>query len=160
MRGLHNIVRLMRRAAFAALLSLAGAVAVAAATRVVPVPSTGDTIPDPSAWQYVITGQIEAFRRGDARAAMGYAGSMFKRRFHDPTVFMMSIAAAGYAPIFTSTSHSFGKFVQPDPKTAVQVVEFIGAKQELYEAIYAVSKEAEGWRVEGVQLMKLDGIAA
>jgi hypothetical protein len=117
------------------------------------------SIPDPSSWQQVITIQIEAFRKGDAETAMKYAGSMFRRRVTDPNLFMRSVAAAGYKPIFTSLSHSFGQFTQPDPRTALQVVLFIGARQQLYEAIYALQQEAGGWRVESLELMQLDGMA-
>lgn len=119
----------------------------------------GDVAADPSVWQVVITGQIEALRKGDGPAALSFAGAIFKKNFSDPNVFMMSIASAGYTPIFTSVSHTFGKFTQPDPMTALQVVDLVGPKQELFEAIYMLQKEADGWRVEGVQLAKTDGMA-
>ncbi len=70
----------------------------------------------------------------------------------------MSIANSGYTPIFTSVSQSFGKFAQPDPDSVVQVVNLVGAKQELYEAIYVLGREDGQWRVQGVQLAKLDGV--
>ncbi|HTJ57580.1 MAG TPA: DUF4864 domain-containing protein [Devosiaceae bacterium] len=153
--------RLTRAFRVVLLVLAAGSATLAIAAPAVPpaVPSTGNTIPDPSAWQYVITKQIEAFRVGDAQAAMSYAGAGFKRRFTDPRLFMVTVAAAGYFPIFTSLSHSFGIFTQPDPRTAVQVVELVGPRQQRYEAIYALSKEADGWRVESVGLMQLDGMA-
>lgn len=116
-------------------------------------------VPDPAAWQDVITGQIEAFRKGDAATALSLAAEAFRKSFSDPAVFMVSIAASGYTPIFTSVSHSFGSFSQPDAATVMQVVEFVGPRQELYEAIYALGKEADGWRVQGVELMKKDGIS-
>jgi len=132
-----------------------------------PAPSTPAAAPaapgavavDPSVWQVVITGQIEAFRKGDGATALSFAGAIFKKNFSDPNLFMMSIAAAGYAPIFTSVSHTFGKFTQPDPLTALQVVDLVGPKQELFEAIYMLQKEADGWRVEGVELAETDGMA-
>jgi len=124
-------------------------------------PSTapGDVVADPSVWQVVITGQIEAFRKGDATTALSFAGAVFKKNFSDPNVFMMSIASAGYTPIFTSVSHTFGKFTQPDPMTALQIVDLVGPKQELLEAIYMLQKEPDGWRVEGVELARTAGTA-
>jgi len=124
-----------------------------------PPATPGAIAVDPSVWQVVITSQIEAFRKGDAAGALSFAGAMFKKNFSDPNVFMISIASAGYTPIFTSVSHTFGKFTQPDPMTALQVVNLVGPKQELFEAIYVLQKEADGWRVEGVQLAKTDGMA-
>jgi hypothetical protein len=118
-----------------------------------------DVKPDPAEWQSVITGQIEAFRKGDGATALSFAAQVFKTTFKDPNTFMVSIAASGYTPIFTSVSQSFGAFTQPDAMTVVQVVNLIGPKQELYEAIYALGKEADGWRIEGVQLTKKDSVS-
>ena len=59
-----------------------------------------EIVPDPSAWQNVITGQIEAFRHGDAPTAFGFAAAPFQTAFPDAVTFMESIAASGYTPIF------------------------------------------------------------
>ena len=118
-----------------------------------------EIVPDPSAWQNVITGQIEAFRHGDAPTAFGFAAAPFQTAFPDAMTFMESIAASGYTPIFTSVSHSFGKFTKLDDQTVMQIVNLVGAKQELFDAVYQLTKEAGGWRVVGVQLMKSNGIA-
>ena len=119
--------------------------APAAPTVTTPAPALtppADTVPDPAAWQSVITGQIDAFRKGDSAGALSFAGAMFQKTFTDPSMFMVAIAQSGYIPIFTSVSHSFGTFTQPDALTVVQVVELVGPKQELFEAIYALAKEA------------------
>jgi hypothetical protein len=121
-------------------------------------PAATTVVPDPAAWQGVISGQIEAFRKGDAPTAFSYAGSAFQKTFTDPAQFMLSIAASGYAPIFTSVSHQFGGFAQPDDKTVVQNVTLIGPNREVYKAIYALALEPTGWRVQGVELMKDDSI--
>jgi hypothetical protein len=126
------------------------------ATATAPAPAPVAT--DPSAWQSVITGQIDAFRNGDAPTAFSYAGAAFQKAFSDPAVFMMSIAASGYSPIFTSVSQSFGKFAQPDPNSVVQLVVLVGPKQEIYDATYVLMLEPAGWRIQGVQLVKEDAI--
>jgi hypothetical protein len=157
MSGLKRVLCAIATMAAVAFMSNVAALAGEAAAPASP-PNTPETpaeiTPDPSPWQDVITGQIEAFRKGDGKTALGYAGAAFQKTFADPDTFMISIAASGYGPIFTSVSHSFGRFTQPDANSVVQVVELIGPRQESYEAIYALGKEAGGWRVEGVELMK------
>ena len=162
MRSLTGFVRL------AAAFVLASAVGAGPALAAGPVagegaapatpPATAAKV-DPVAWQSVITGQIEAFRAGDAPKALSYAGAAFKKTFTDPVQFMQTIAQSGYSPIFVSVSHNFGAFTQIDASDVAQVVNFVGPKQELYQAIYVLGLEPDGWRVDGVQLMKTDGMA-
>jgi len=161
---MQRIAGACRAAALAILLSVTLApIAWADAPGVTPPTSDTPAAPvaaDPSPWQTVITGQIEAFRKGDGKTALSFAGAAFQKAFSDPNTFMISIAASGYAPIFTSVSHSFGKFSQPDATTAIQVVDLVGPKQETFEAIYVLTKETDGWRVEGVELMKTNSVNA
>jgi hypothetical protein len=164
MRSLFRRLQLVSTAGF--LLISSGAVvfaddAVPAAPAPIVAPSgakPAELLPDPAAWQDVITGQIEAFRKADAKAAFGYAAAPFQKAFSDPAVFMMSIAQSGYLPILTSVSHSFGTYTQPDTSSVVQIVNLVGPKQELFEAIYFLGKEDGGWRVQGVQLSKQPGM--
>ena len=139
--------------------TLCGAPQPALAAEAVPATPPAQQVPDPSAWQAVVTGQIEAFRKGDAAAALGFAASGFRKMFSNPAVFMVSIAQSGYAPIMTSVSHSFGSFTQLDPDSVMQVVTIVGPRQEIYQAIYSLGREADGWRVQGVTLMKEDAVS-
>jgi hypothetical protein len=41
---------------------------------------------------------------------------------------------------------------------ALQDVKLLGTDQSVYEAIYQMVKEPEGWRVAGVQLLKTPAI--
>lgn len=109
------------------------------------------------AWQQAITGQIEAFRAGDAARAMTYAGSMFKLTYRDPDIFYDVIKGSGYGPILESTSHSFGKFTRQD-KVVYQLVKIQGPNQRLYDALYTMGDEEDGWRVLGVILRANEGI--
>ena len=117
-----------------------------------------DTAPAEAEWQAVITGQIQAFRDKDAPAALSFAGAEFKKNFTDPAQFFIAIMGSGYTPIMDSRSHTFGQFKLVTPEQVVQDVKFIGNDQSLYEAIYQLDKEADGWRVHGVQLMKQPGV--
>lgn len=109
-------------------------------------------------WQAVITGQIEAFRQADGAGALEFASSGFRVRFADPQMFYEAIRASGYEPIIESRSHTFAEFEQVTESSVFQVVRFVGPDQGLYEAIYQMIEEPEGWRVEGVALRREQGV--
>ncbi len=109
-------------------------------------------------WQSVITSQIEAFRAKDAPGAFQYAGAGFQVAFPTAEAFFSAIAGAGYGPIMESRSHAFGKFEKMGDKTVVQEVKLLGNDQSLYEAFYQLAEEENGWRVQGVSLLKQAGM--
>jgi hypothetical protein len=110
-------------------------------------------------WQDVISGQIQAFRDHDAPAAFSYAGSVFHVTFPSAEMFFNAIMRSGYAPIMESTSHSFGEHRMLGERGVIQEVRLIGKDQERYGAIYQLTEEEAGWRVQGVQLFKQPGLA-
>lgn len=132
---------------------------VAGLLLLVAVPALAQGVAPEEAWQKVITGQIEAFRHGDAPEAFALAGTGFQDTFPNAVTFFEVIIASGYAPIMLSKSHSFGAFQRTDDKGVAQVVKFVGPHQEIYEAVYQLVEEANGWRVQGVSLGKPAGIA-
>lgn len=133
-----------------AALVLLGSLAVAEE----PAPPTAGVEP----WQSVIDSQIEAFRAKDAAGAFQWAGAGFQVAFPSPEAFFAAIVGSGYAPIMESRSHSFGKFQKLGDKSVLQEVKLLGNDQGLYEAFYMLAEEANGWRVQGVQLAKQPGV--
>lgn len=111
-------------------------------------------------WQDAITGQIEAFRHGDGEKALSFAGFAFQVRYRDrdPAAFVRDIKRSGYGPIMDSSSHSFGKFQIRDDNAVLQVVKIFGPNQGLYQALYQLKVEGDGWRVQSVILRKEPGI--
>jgi hypothetical protein len=109
-------------------------------------------------WQAVITSQIEAFRAKDAPGAFEYAAAAFHAGFPSAEAFFVAIVGSGYAPIMESRSHSFGKYEKLGDTVVLQEVKLVGNDQSLYEALYQLSEETEGWRVSGVQLLKQPGM--
>ncbi len=111
-------------------------------------------------WQATVTGQVEAFRAGDGAAALSFAGEGFRTQFEgQPEAFLLAIVATGYEPIVESRSHSFGTFDRISETSVVQVVNFVGADQGLYQALYQLTEEpGEGWRVQGVALRREAGV--
>jgi len=110
-------------------------------------------------WQEVISGQIQAFRDHDAPVAFSYAGAGFQVTYPTAEAFFEAIVTSGYAPIMDSKSHSFGPYEMVGDIGVVQEVRFTGLDQSLYRAVYQLTEEPEGWRVQGVQLIKEAGIA-
>jgi hypothetical protein len=110
-------------------------------------------------WQDVISSQIQAFRDHDAPAAFSYAGAGFQTSFPNAETFFNAIVTSGYAPIMDSVSHSFGAFQMVGQIGVIQEVKLVGRDQAIYEAIYQLTEEPVGWRVQGVQLVKQQGIA-
>jgi hypothetical protein len=111
-------------------------------------------------WQATVTGQIEAFRAEDGAAALEFAGEPFRIQFEgQPEAFYEAIIASGYEPIVRSRSHSFGEFKTVTETRVLQVVDFVGPEQGLYQALYELGDEAgEGWRVLGVVLRREAGV--
>lgn len=118
-----------------------------------------DGVPEPAgaAWQQVVSAQIEAFRRGDAAGALALAGEGFRSAYDDPVRFYDDIAR-GYRPILESISHSFGDFSLADDVLVLQVVRLVGPDQGLYEALYQLALEPDGWRVQAVALRAREGM--
>lgn len=118
-----------------------------------------DAPPPPAAgWQAVIAGQIQAFRLHDAPGALSFAGDSFHKAYPDPEEFYQAIIGMGYAPIAQSRSQSFGPYKLVSPDVVLQEVELIGNDSTVYEALYQLTREADGWRVYGVQLTKTSGL--
>jgi hypothetical protein len=111
-------------------------------------------------WQAIITGQVEAFHAQDGNAALGFAGGGFKARFTDPSAFLKAIRDWGYAAIMDSRSHSFGAYQLIDQDHVLQLVDFLGPDQAIYQAVYQLVREPDGWRIAGVQMMKTGGMGA
>jgi Domain of unknown function (DUF4864) len=111
-------------------------------------------------WQSVITKQIEAFRASDGAAALTCAGESFRKRFDkDPGEFYQFIANSDYSPIVKSSSHSFGEFkMDEDESIVLQIVSIVGRDQRVYKAIYEMTREAEGWKVQGVTQLIAESI--
>jgi hypothetical protein len=106
----------------------------------------------PQMWQDTITTQIEAFRTHDSAGALRMASEAFRSSFPDAETFYRVIVGSGYAPIALSRTHQFGDCRRVDADRVMQDVTLIGADQSLYSARYLLGREADGWRVEAVQL--------
>lgn len=128
-------------------------------TAAVPTSAQDEAVTAAAAWQDVISGQIQAFRERDAPTAFDYAGAAFKVSFQNAEIFFETILQSGYEPIVESRSHSFGTYEQVGAMVVLQQVTLVGNDLQLYGAIYQLIEEPEGWRVQGVQLYRQQGMA-
>jgi hypothetical protein len=112
-------------------------------------------------WQSAITQQIEAFRRGDAETALSFAAFSFQVRYRDQqaAAFVRDVERSGYGPILSSRAHSFGAFRVVEQRQVLQVVKLTGGDLGLYQALYQLRQEPDGWRVESVMLRKQPGLS-
>lgn len=140
-------------------LSLASALALASAPAV--AQSQGPVSPGGLAaaeWQGVIHNQLQAFRDLDASGAFSYSASSFHTAFKSPEDFFVTIANAGYAPLMDTQSETFGSYDLVNPDVVFQDVKFSGKDNQYYEAVYGLTREAGGWRVEAVVVTKMPGV--
>ncbi|MBJ3783518.1 DUF4864 domain-containing protein [Devosia sediminis] len=122
-------------------------------------PATGQELDTERPWEVSVTGQIEALRDGDGAAALALAGAGFRAAYMDPQDFIADIERSGYKPIGASRTHTFGTYRELASGMVVVSVELIGTDGQVWEAIYQVADEPEGWRVQGVVLRSTPGIA-
>lgn len=133
------------------------AIVVLIALSLMPNLSSGEERTD-APWQAVISSQIEAFRTKDSAGALAVASAGFRAQFNDPQLFYEAILAAGYGPIMDSRSHTFAEFQRVGADAAVQIVLIVGPDQGLYQALYEMRHEDDGWRVFGVALWREEGV--
>jgi uncharacterized protein DUF4864 len=114
--------------------------------------------PSPVEWQAVIAGQILAFRTHDAPGALSFAAAAFHQAYPDPNDFFIAIVSSGYSPIMESSRQQFGPYKLVAPDQVLQDVKLTGNDQSIYEAIYMLAKEKDGWRVNGVRLVKTSAV--
>lgn len=141
--------------------SLVRAGAVALALSLVPLSALhADPLSKAQAsWEAVITSQIDALRTGDASTALKLSTRAFQVSYSaEPQLFIDAIVSAGYAPILESRSHGFAEFVQLRPHEAVQLVRVVGRDYLVYEVVYDLVEEADGWRVRNVALVGQNGL--
>lgn len=112
---------------------------------------------DSSVWQDVISGQIEAFRAGDAEGALVFAGQAFKDTYDDPVNFIRYIIEGGYGAIVASTAHRFDDYQVVSDGLVLQTLTITGPDGSPYQALYQMGEEEDGWRVWSVALRKAGG---
>ncbi len=115
---------------------------------------------DKSAFQSVISGQIDAFRADDGPRAYGYAAPMIRQIFPNPDVFM-NMVRQGYQPVYRPQSFKFGDAGLSASGRPIQKVTVVGPDGITYEAIYTMERQPDGsWQINGCAIVRAPEMGA
>ena len=110
---------------------------------------------DKSAFQSIVTGQIEAFRGDDGMAAYDFASPMIRSLFPTAAIFMEMVQKA-YPQVYRPESFAFGPVFE-SKGIPVQRVFITGPDGANYVAEYTFQRQPDGsWKINGVTLKKDD----
>ncbi len=104
--------------------------------------------------QSVITGQLQAFEKGDATAAEAFAAPAIKQRFPQPSQFL-DMVKQQYGALIHPRSTQFLDVVD-SPRGPLQKMIVIAADGTVWSAIYSFEKVDGLWRITGCGLEKDD----
>ena len=111
---------------------------------------------DKSAFQSIITQQIEAFRVGDNSKAYSFASPRVQSKFRNAAIFGQ-MARKGYAPVTAPERYQFGR-VSDELGGPTQHVDLTGPAGKSWVALYGFERQSDNtWRISGVVLIKVPG---
>lgn len=113
--------------------------------------------PDPGI-EATISGQMEAFLDRDVDAAFGYASPMIKGLFRSPQNFG-AMVEQGYPMVWTPSDVTFGDLRQENGALYQKVV-VTGPGGRVHVLDYKMIETEDGWRIDGVQVLRQDAFAA
>ena len=108
--------------------------------------------------QGVISDQIAAFQRSDLGAAFAHASPSIQSIFGSPERFGQMVRG-GYPMIWRPSRFEMLR-LQPGPGLQVQTVLFEAQDGTLFEADYEMIEVDGIWRINGVALRKVPGVAS
>ena len=115
---------------------------------------------DQSAFQAVISGQLEAIKKDDGPAAYSFAAPIVKGIFPSPEIFM-AMVKRGYEPIYRNSKYVFGDLKTDTLGRPAQHVIITATNGKRYEAVYAMQKQPDGsWKIAGVQMIEIPSVEA
>ena len=115
---------------------------------------------DKSAFQGIITGQIEAFRADDGARAYGFAAPLIRQIFPTPETFI-GMVKQGYPQVYRPQSFTFGKAEFSASGRPTQRVSIVGPDGINYEAIYTMEQQPDGtWQINGCAIVRAPDASA
>ena len=125
-----------------------------------PVRAESLSAEDKSAFESIISGQIDAFRAEDGARAYSYAAPMIKQIFPTPEVFM-DMVRKGYQPVYRPQSFTFGEAGFSASGRPIQKVTIVGPDGLTYEAIYTMERQPDGsWQINGCAIVRAPDLGA
>ena len=96
----------------------------------------------------VITAQLDAFARDDAKAAFAIAAPPIQQRFSTPEAFLAMVKSV-YPAVYRHRSVQFGDQARQGDKIEQGVV-FVDADNAVWGGVYTLARQSDGgWRIEG-----------
>lgn len=102
--------------------------------------------------QHVISGQLDALRREDAKAAEDFATPAIRDKFPEPSKFF-DMVKQHYAALLHPRTTTFGE-TAGSPHGPLQKVTFVAADGTIWQAIYSLQRVNGEWRISGCGLEK------
>ena len=125
-------------------------------------PATAQSLSDAdkSAFQSIITGQIDAFRADDGARAYEFAAPMIRRIFPNPDMFM-AMVRKGYPQVYRPQSYRFGEAGFSASGRPTQRLTIVGPDGISYEAIYTMEQQPDGsWQINGCAIVRAPELGA
>lgn len=125
-------------------------------------PATAQSLSDAdkSAFQSIITGQIDAFRADDGARAYEFAAPMIRRIFPSPDMFM-AMVRKGYPQVYRPQSYRFGEAGYSASGRPTQRLTIVGPDGISYEAIYTMEQQPDGsWQINGCAIVRAPELGA
>jgi len=110
---------------------------------------------DSIAVQAVIRGQIEAFKKDDAKKAFTYASLGIHQSFGDDALTFGMMVQEQYPMVYRPKSYKFDPTVELEG-SIVQGVVIEDQAGVMVRAVYLLIKEGNAWKVSGVFLTPLE----
>ena len=115
---------------------------------------------DRSAFQIIISTQVEAMRSGDGVKAFSFASPTLTKQFGTPETFM-EMVRRGYQAVIDPQSLNFGPVTTELNGRPTQVVNILDKAGKRWTALYAFERQPDGtWRISGVTLKEVEGVDA
>jgi len=102
----------------------------------------------------VIGNQLSAFNDRDVTEAFSYASPMIQGIFRDPSNFG-AMVENGYPMVWDNTDVTF-LGLREEQGVFVQVISLRDKAGTLHRLAYAMVETADGWQINGVQLLEAD----
>lgn len=119
-----------------------------------------EAMPDPAAFERIISAQIEAFRADQASTAFQFASPGIKQQFGTASNFMKMVRQS-YPQVYRPHSFKFGKITNEmagRPTQRVQITDSAGGN---WTALYAFERQPDGrWKIAGVILVRESDVSA
>jgi Domain of unknown function (DUF4864) len=115
---------------------------------------------DQKAFQAVISGQLEAFKKDDGQTAYSFAAPIVKGIFPNVETFM-GMVKRGYEPIYKNSNYVFSDLKTDSLGRPAQHVIITALNGKRYEAVYAMQQQPDGsWKIAGVQMVEIPSVDA